>query len=137
VPKFGLIFRRGLQIELCEALKHSAFFNFRWKLFGALPKVAPKRTAGNKTIWPKHLTSPCHVTGGQLCHTRSEPPSATHPTPPCICSGNLAMLAAMRRASSTGFVVFAIGRNPILGEGFLRGGNIQLAAADHVAHKPF
>jgi hypothetical protein len=58
VPKFGLIFRRGLQIELCEALKHSAFFSFRWKLFGALPKVAPRRTAGNETIWPKHLKSP-------------------------------------------------------------------------------
>ena len=58
MPKFGLIFRRGLQIELCEALKHSAFYGFRWKLFGALPKVGPRRTAGNKTIWPKHLKSP-------------------------------------------------------------------------------
>ena len=77
MPKFGLIFRRGLQIELCQALKHSAFFSFRWKLFGALPKVGPRRTAGNKTIWPKHLENPRHVKGRQLCHTRSEPPSAT------------------------------------------------------------
>jgi hypothetical protein len=29
VQKFGLIFRRDLQIELREALKHSAFFTIR------------------------------------------------------------------------------------------------------------
>ena len=50
VPKFSLIFRRGLQIELRQALKNSALFAICWKLFGALPKVAPRRTGGNKPI---------------------------------------------------------------------------------------
>jgi hypothetical protein len=47
------------------------------------------------------------------------------------------MFAAMRRASSTGFVVFVISRNPIFSEGFLCGDNIKLAAADHVAYELF
>ena len=35
MPKFSLIFRRSLQIELREALKHSAFFAVRRKFLGA------------------------------------------------------------------------------------------------------
>jgi hypothetical protein len=50
VPKFSLIFRRGLQIELRQALKNSTLFAICWELFGALPKVAPRRTGGNKPI---------------------------------------------------------------------------------------
>jgi len=38
---------------------------------------------------------------------------------------------------SMGFVVFVISGNPVLGDGFLRGRNIKLAAANHVAHDPF
>ena len=42
VSKYGSIFRRGLEIELRQALKHSALFAICWKLFGALPKSYPR-----------------------------------------------------------------------------------------------
>ncbi len=35
------------------------------------------------------------------------------------------------------FVVFVIGGDPVLGEGFLRGGKIELPIADHIAHEAF
>ena len=59
VPKFSLIFRRSLQIELRQALKHSTLFAICWKPFGALPKVAPRGAGGNKPILRKHLQHPC------------------------------------------------------------------------------
>jgi hypothetical protein len=42
VPKFSLIFRRSLQIELREAFKHGTFFAIRRKALGSLPKVVPR-----------------------------------------------------------------------------------------------
>ena len=58
MPKFSLIFRRSLQIELREALKHSAFFAVRRKFLGALPKVVPRDAGGDEPILPKHLERP-------------------------------------------------------------------------------
>ena len=53
----------------------------------------------------------------------------------------MAILAAIRRTSSRvsrlvsmAFVVFLIGGDPVLRDSFLRGSEIELPTADHVAH---
>ena len=45
-------------------------------------------------------------------------------------------LSSFRRAPLMSFVVFMVGSDPILGEGFLRGTDVELPGADHVAHEP-
>jgi hypothetical protein len=51
----------------------------------------------------------------------------------------VALVAALRHGTAIktlmSFVVFVVGSNPILSEGFLRGSDIELASADHLAHE--